>query len=222
LPHGSAAALIRAAYDEGVQAERKRIAEVLQAPGVASYPLLAFELSLGGASADQVAKVIAHGSPRAGAPASDKVSGKHKQRSNTSLKDNQPMTTTAPHLSRAAQVAAVHLGPINASRKRAGLAPLAAAEVEVEFADVDRVPVRKTVATRTTSSTGAPDAMWSGIVARLNKAASASRAPMGAGRTSPASSGAADQTDAVVDWSAISSALNREAGLAKPVRSRAR
>jgi hypothetical protein len=53
------AALIRGACAEGVQAERRRLAEVLQAPGVASYPLLAFELSLGGASAAQVAMVIA-------------------------------------------------------------------------------------------------------------------------------------------------------------------
>jgi hypothetical protein len=53
------AAVIRGAFDEGVQAERKRIAEVLQAPGVASYPLLAFELAIDGATAAQVACVIA-------------------------------------------------------------------------------------------------------------------------------------------------------------------
>jgi hypothetical protein len=53
------AALIRGAFDEGVQAERKRIAEVLQAPGVASYPLLAFELTIDGVSVAQISTVIA-------------------------------------------------------------------------------------------------------------------------------------------------------------------
>jgi hypothetical protein len=52
------AATLRGAHDEGRAAERKRIAEVLQAPGVASYPLLAFELAIDGASVAQVAKVI--------------------------------------------------------------------------------------------------------------------------------------------------------------------
>jgi hypothetical protein len=55
---GELAALIRGAFDEGVQAERKRIAEVLQAPGVASYPLLAFELAIDGASVAQISTVI--------------------------------------------------------------------------------------------------------------------------------------------------------------------
>lgn len=56
---GELAALIRAAFDDGKQAERKRIAEVLQAPGVASYPLLAFELAIDGATVAQVSAVIA-------------------------------------------------------------------------------------------------------------------------------------------------------------------
>jgi hypothetical protein len=51
--------LVQRAFDDGVQAERKRIAEVLQAPGVASYPLLAFELAVDGASVAQVSAVIA-------------------------------------------------------------------------------------------------------------------------------------------------------------------
>jgi hypothetical protein len=51
-------AALRGAHDEGVSAERKRIAEVLQAPGVASYPLLAFELAIDGATPAQVAMVI--------------------------------------------------------------------------------------------------------------------------------------------------------------------
>ena len=51
--------IVKSAFDDGVQAERKRIAEVLQAPGVASYPLLAFELAIDGASVAQVSAVIA-------------------------------------------------------------------------------------------------------------------------------------------------------------------
>jgi hypothetical protein len=53
------AGIIKSAFADGVQAERKRIAEVLQAPGVGSYPLLAFELAIDGASVAQVSAVIA-------------------------------------------------------------------------------------------------------------------------------------------------------------------
>ena len=123
-----------------------------------------------------------------------------------------------PTLSCAHEIAAIHLGGINASRKKCGLPPLAASELAREFADVNRPARTKAVAPRTTSSTGAADAMWSGIVARLNRAAPASRTPIAAGRTSPASSAAASRVDAAVDWSAIASALNREAGLKTPAR----
>jgi hypothetical protein len=53
------AAIIRAAFDDGVTSERKRISEILTVPGVASYPLLAFELAIDGASVAQVSAVIA-------------------------------------------------------------------------------------------------------------------------------------------------------------------
>jgi hypothetical protein len=123
-----------------------------------------------------------------------------------------------PTLSRAHQVASIHGRAINESRKRAGLKPLSADELTSAFADVDREPFRKAVAPRTTSSTAAADAMWSGIVDRLDKAAPASRTPIAAGRTSPASSAAAGRVDAAVDWSSIAEAMNREAGLAMPAR----
>jgi hypothetical protein len=129
------------------------------------------------------------------------------------------MTATT---TRAAQIAEVHRASINVSRKRVALAPLSAAELTSAFADVDPAPFRKTVATRTILSTGAADAMWSGIVARLNKAAPASRTPIAAGRTSPAGSATARRIDAAVDWSSIASELNREAGLKAPVRTNAR
>jgi hypothetical protein len=120
----------------------------------------------------------------------------------------------------AASVAEIHLAPINASRKKCGLPALTAAEVELEFADVNRFPARtKAVATRTTPNTGAADSMWGGIVARLNKTVPASRTPIAAGRTSPESSDGDGRVDAAVDWSSIASALNREAGVARPGRS---
>jgi hypothetical protein len=125
-------------------------------------------------------------------------------------------TTTTP--SRAASAAAVHFGSINSSRKRAGLAPLTEAQVAHEFADLDRAPVRtKAVAPRATSNQAAADSMWGSIVGRLN-ASLPSRAPIAAGRTSPATSATDGRVDAVVDWSAIARNLNAEAGLEAPAR----
>jgi hypothetical protein len=57
------------------------------------------------------------------------------------------------------------------------------------------------------------DARWGGIIAKLNASLPTSRTPIAAGRTSPASSTAAGRVDASVDWSAIATDLNREAGL---------
>jgi len=118
---------------------------------------------------------------------------------------------------RAARVAEIHGRAINESRRRASLTQLTTAELTREFDDVDRSPVRKAVARRTISNTGSADSMWTAIVGRLN-ASLPSRAPIAAGRTSPASSAAAGRVDAAVDWSSIASALNREAGLATPAR----
>ena len=53
------AEIIQNAFGDGAREERKRITEVLRAPGVASYPLLAFELAIDGASVAQVSAVIA-------------------------------------------------------------------------------------------------------------------------------------------------------------------
>jgi hypothetical protein len=129
------------------------------------------------------------------------------------------MPTTTP--SRAASAAAVHFGPINASRKRAGLAPLTEAQVAHEFADLDRAPVRaKAAAMRTTSNTGAADSMWGSIVQKLNMTVPASRTPVAAGRPSPESGDG--RVAAVVDWSSIARNLNAEAGLKTPVRTNAR
>jgi hypothetical protein len=59
------------------------------------------------------------------------------------------------------------------------------------------------------------DALWGALVAKLNASIPASRTPIAAARTSPASSGAAGRVDAAVDWGSIASALNEEAGLTR-------
>jgi hypothetical protein len=118
---------------------------------------------------------------------------------------------------RAARVAEIHGRAINESRRRAGLTQLTTAELTREFDDVDRSPIRKAVARRTISNTGAADSMWTAIVGRLN-ASLPSRAPVAARRTSLESSATAGRVDATFDWSSIASALNREAGLVTPAR----
>jgi hypothetical protein len=55
----SIAAAIRGAFDEGVAAERKRIGEILQAPGAATFREIAMDLVLGPASSAQAAGVLA-------------------------------------------------------------------------------------------------------------------------------------------------------------------
>jgi hypothetical protein len=56
---GELAALIRGAFDEGVQAERKRVTEILQAPGASTFLEIAVDLALGNASGTQAAGVLA-------------------------------------------------------------------------------------------------------------------------------------------------------------------
>jgi hypothetical protein len=126
------------------------------------------------------------------------------------------MTTAA----RALSVASVHLASINASRKKCGLALLTATELAREFADADRAPIRtKGAVQRPTPET---DALWGGIVARLNATLPSNRPPIGSSgeRSSAASGGRPTQT--AVNWASIASELNEQAGLATPVRSRAR
>jgi hypothetical protein len=55
---GELAALIRGSYDEGVAAERARVAEILQAPNAAQFLELAMDLALGNASGAQAAAVL--------------------------------------------------------------------------------------------------------------------------------------------------------------------
>jgi hypothetical protein len=125
---------------------------------------------------------------------------------------------TTATLSRSASVASIHLAGINAGRKKSGFPPLAASELALEFADLDRLPVRTKGVVPGARSNQAADAMWGGIVGKLNASLSSSRTPIAAVRTSPASSAAVGRVDAAVDWSSIASALNREAGLAMPAR----
>lgn len=53
------AEIVKSAFADGVQAERKRISEVLNAPGAAMFPELAMDLALGDASGAQAAGVLA-------------------------------------------------------------------------------------------------------------------------------------------------------------------
>jgi hypothetical protein len=122
--------------------------------------------------------------------------------------------------SRAASAAAVHFDSINSSRKRAGLATMTLADVANEFADVDRYPARTNGRTlRTGTNQASADALWGGIVTRLNATLPSNRTPIAAGRTSPASSAAAGRVDASVDWAGLAHQLNTEAGLKPPARS---
>jgi hypothetical protein len=124
---------------------------------------------------------------------------------------------TATTLSRAAQVAAVHLRPINESRRRAGLEPLTEAHVALEFAAVAHMPVRVKGGTLPTGTNqAATDSMWGGIVTRLNATLPSNRPPIGAGRTWPAGSSKPTQAEADSMWMSIARNLNDEAGLATP------
>jgi hypothetical protein len=66
------------------------------------------------------------------------------------------------------------------------------------------------------------DALWSGIVGKLNAALPKTQEPVGAARTSP--SGGAKPTQESVDsmWAGLARNLNAEAGLSTPVQDRAR
>jgi hypothetical protein len=137
-----------------------------------------------------------------------------------------------PQPSRGARSAEVFLGPINMSRMRAGLEPLAAADLAHEFSDIDRLPPERAKLSRHDAGNlaaqrmGAPtsaqdiDAMWGGIVARLNATLPASRGP-DAGRRAAGDDGRREQ-GAAVDWGSITAKLNAENGLTPPARGRAR
>jgi hypothetical protein len=127
----------------------------------------------------------------------------------------------APRPSRAAQVAEIHLAGVNESRKRCGLAPLSAAELEHEFEELDRLPPPRTKARRPSSNSNhAADPMWSDIVGKLNASLPASRTPVGAARTSPAGGTNPTQASSDAMWAGLARNLNDEAGLATPARAR--
>jgi hypothetical protein len=122
---------------------------------------------------------------------------------------------------RAASVASIHLGPINESRRRAGLPAMTIADAEREFADVAHLPVRAKGSTLPTGTNqAAADALWGGIVARLNMTVPASRAPVGPSGERSSAAGSAKPTQASVDsmWAGLARNLNDEAGLVMPAR----
>jgi hypothetical protein len=122
------------------------------------------------------------------------------------------MTTTT----RAAKVAEIHRGSINASRVRAGFAPLTSAEFAREFGDVDRLPVRTKSIVPGTRSNQAADAMWSGIVGKLN-ASLPSRSPSVGSSGERAAAAGERPTQGAIDsmWGSIATELNAEAGLTR-------
>jgi hypothetical protein len=124
------------------------------------------------------------------------------------------LTVAAP---RALSVASIHLGPINESRRRAGLAPLTAAEVEHEFADVNRSPVRTKGVVPSAWSNQAANTMWGGIVAHLNMTVRA-KPGLSSGRVASPAASPGSSSNRSVDWGEISRGLNEQAGLASPAR----
>jgi len=147
------------------------------------------------------------------------------------------MTASLEHAaarpSRASEVAEIHLAGVNESRKRCGLAPLTAAELAGEFADLDRLPQTPTKRSRrdagnfAAARSGGPvdqaaiDSMWSGIVDKVNASPPASREQIGDRRAS-AAPGSVKPTRAETDsmWSSIAADLNAEAGYRTPARNR--
>lgn len=123
-----------------------------------------------------------------------------------------------PTLSRAHEIAAIHLGGINASRKKCGLPPLAASELAREFADVDRLPVRTKGVVPSTRSNQAADSMWGDIVGRLNTTVRAKPIGLSSGRVESPATSPGRSSNRTVDWGEISRGLNEQAGLATPAR----
>jgi hypothetical protein len=125
---------------------------------------------------------------------------------------------TANTLSRATQVASIHFGSINDSRKRAGLTPLTMSEVAASFADVDRYPARTKDVAKPASSSHAADSMWGGIVARLNTTVRAKPIGLSSGLIASPTASPGNSSNRTVDWGDISRGLNEQAGLASPTR----
>jgi hypothetical protein len=51
--------VVKGAYADGEAAERKRVTEILQVPGAATFPEIAMDLALGAATGAQAAAVLA-------------------------------------------------------------------------------------------------------------------------------------------------------------------
>jgi hypothetical protein len=149
-------------------------------------------------------------------------------RPTTAVRPPEPPEPARPSL------ADIHGPSINESRKRAGLAPLTSAELELEFADVDREPphtMTKAAARRAAANAmaarqglktdqAAIDSIWAAAAQKLNATLPSSRGPDEGRRASPS----AEQSQAEVDagWSSIVAGLNKQAGLATPDRGRTR
>jgi hypothetical protein len=141
-------------------------------------------------------------------------------RSPASVTSATPTTATRPSL------AEIHGPGINASRTRAGLAPLTSAELEHEFADVDREPMnattkksaRRAAANAMAARQGLPtdqaaiDDRWTALATKLNAAPRepTRRAAGGDARQPPGGQASIDAR-----WATLAANLNKQAGLAK-------
>jgi hypothetical protein len=168
------------------------------APGVAALALAARKKRLTSAPT----------SPKASAP----------PRAPASVTSARPTTAPRPSL------AEIHLAGVNASRTRCGLEPLSMAELEREFADVDREPphtMTKAAARRAAANAMAARQGLSTNQTAIDHAWSESAQKLNATLPVKRSAAGPEPVQAQhVDWSAITTKLNAEAGLKTPSRPR--
>jgi len=141
----------------------------------------------------------------------------------------RPHQALAPEPPRAAHIAAGYLPAINAARKSNGFQPLSAAQLEVEFADIGRMPARRARASRRARANAivagqlvaaAPsqsEGAWASIAGRLNASREAFALQARAGAPG-APRGSQSQGEIDGAWSAQAHALNSEAGLRTSAR----
>ena len=197
-------------------------------------------------STESVYRSLAAGEPEAVQRFAPRVAGLAAAARQRRLAAAAPTPTRAPAIAAPPRPAAtrpsapaprpsladLHGAGINETRRRAGLAPLTSAELELEFADVDREPPRtmtKAAARRAAANAMAArqglrtdqagiDDMHAGIVAKLNATPPSRQGPDERRRASPG----VKQTQAEVDdmWTSLVNDHNRQAGLKTPSRAR--
>ena len=170
--------LFEAAFADGRAAERKRVAEILHAPGAREFPQLAIDLALGDATAAQAAAIFAREqkTTRLSEPPLKRVAADRTRASHIPLRESHAITAHHPAPQQPPIPWPCH--QLVAPARRSLASERGRADERIRRRR-PRAGSTKAVAPRTTSNTGAADAMWGGIVERLNKAAPASRTPIG-------------------------------------------